>query len=68
MQTTLSYDVQKNLLNWLETQDLVLQRWRDEILALPEADVRFVERLEAHRSWLAWEMGRLIGMDQIKAS
>ena len=68
MQSTLSHDTHQNLLNWLETQDLVLQRWRDEVLALPDADVRFVERLEAHRSWLAWEMGRLIGVGQTQAS
>ncbi|ACT58174.1 hypothetical protein [Hirschia baltica] len=56
----LPFETQENLLNWLKTQDLILQRWRDEVLTSPEADVRFVERLEAHRSWLQWEMKQLI--------
>ncbi len=60
---TLPYETQENLINWLQTQDKVLQRWRDEVLSQPDADLRFVERLEAHRSWLAWEMDRLITVE-----
>ena len=56
-----AFESQENLINWLRTQDLVLQRWRDDVLAQPDADMRFIERLEAHRSWLAWELSRVEG-------
>ncbi len=55
----LPFEMQENLVNWLRTQDLILQKWRDEILLQPDADVRFIERLEAHRSWLKWEMQQI---------
>ena len=56
------FKTQENLVNWLRTQDLILQRWRDEVLERPDADLRFVERLEAHRSWLAWELDQIIAV------
>ncbi|MFC7291857.1 hypothetical protein [Hirschia litorea] len=56
----LPFEMQENLLNWLRTQDLILQKWRDEVLLQPNADLRFVERLEAHRSWLKWEMQQIV--------
>lgn len=56
----LPFETQENLLNWMRTQDLILQRWRDEVLNQPEADIRFVERLEAHRSWLKYEMNQIL--------
>jgi len=56
----LPFEAHENLINWLRTQDLVLQKWRDEALSLPDADIRFIERLEAHRSWLQWELSQLI--------
>lgn len=59
MPQTLPFETQENLLNWLRTQDIVLQRWRDEVMAGPDADLRFIERLEAHRSWLKWELSRI---------
>ena len=55
----MSFEAQENLLNWLRTQDRILQYWRDEMLSSPDTDVRFIERLEAHRSWLAWELQRV---------
>ncbi len=59
MSFAIPFEVQENLLNWLRTQDLVLCRWRDEVMAQPDADLRFIERLEAHRAWLAWELSRV---------
>ena len=60
--SSMPFAVQANLINWLRTQDLVLQRWRDEVLACPDADVDLVERLEAHRAWLTWELDNIIGI------
>jgi hypothetical protein len=57
---SLPYQTQENLINWLQTQDLILQKWRDEVMSLPDADIRFVERLEAHRAWLKWELGQIV--------
>lgn len=58
----LPFETQENLLNWLKTQDLILRKWRDEVMTQPDADVRFVERLEAHRSWLQWEMNQIVSV------
>ena len=51
--SSMPFAVQANLINWLRTQDLVLQRWRDEVLACPDADVEpaDAQRLRRPQRW-----------------
>ena len=43
---------QRSLVAWLMTQERVIKLWIEETLAAPPSSPEFLERLEAHHSWL----------------
>lgn len=52
--------LEQPLVDWLRLQDSTLRAWRDEVAASRDADPPLLERLEAHRRWLADEIASLL--------
>lgn len=43
------------VLCWLQTQLRVIEAWREELAARPDADLQQITRLEQHYQWLSAE-------------
>lgn len=43
------------VLCWLQTQLRVIEAWREELAAQPDADLHQLTRLEQHYQWLSAE-------------
>ena len=52
------------LVDWLITQEKVLQLWIDEAVSNASSSTEFVERLELHRAWLSAQIDDLVGQRQ----
>jgi hypothetical protein len=44
---------------WLQSQERIMRAWRDELLLTGAGDQEQIERIDAHRRWLAEEIALL---------